>query len=505
MPRIGLCLALCAALPAQAQSSAVTPAYTALPADIADALARAQVPAASVSMVVAPLPPPPGTVSRVPEPVSPSGEANAQPAPEPLPAPRLDWQGQVPMNPASVMKLVTTYAALDMLGPHYFWKTRLFTQGPVQNGVLKGNLLIQGSGDPKLVVERLHDLMLAVQDKGVRQIEGDILLDNSIFRLPPHDAAAFDDDPLRPYNAGPDGLLLNFKALVFKFFPDARTRTVRVESEPPIASVSIPATVAAAKGGCGNWRSKLAADFTDPNRITFSGRFPRSCGEQNWGVAYVDPDSYAPRVIDAMWRGAGGQLSGQVKWMKGAAKGQPLVTGLSLPLVDIIGDINRYSNNVMAQQLFLTLSAAGDRRGSFAESRNMLARWWRQRFGMRTAPLVENGSGLSRQGRVTAASLSALLQQAAGSPNGQVFEQSMSVAGINGTARSMAARNPGSEAIGNAVLKTGTLRDVAAVAGYAWGRSGQKYAVVGLINHPNASAARPALDKLVEWAVQDTP
>ena len=119
--------------------------------------------------------------------------------------------------------------------------------------------------------------------------------------------------------------------------------------------------------------------------------------------------------------------------------------------------------------------------------------------------MVDNGSGLSRDGRATAASLAALLQQAAEDPHAAVFEQSLPIAGVDGTARRLAARSPESEAIGNARLKTGTLRDVAAVAGYAWGRSGQKYAVVGLVNHPNAGAARPALDRLIEWAVRDQP
>ena len=206
-----------------------------------------------------------------------------------------------------------------------------------------------------------------------------------------------------------------------------------------------------------------------------------------------------------MWRGAGGTLSGQVKWSERPVTGQPLITGFSLPLTEIIADINKYSNNVMAQQLFLTLSAAGDRRGSFNESRNTLARWWRQRFGVRTTPVMENGSGLSRNERITAASLTALLQQAAGGPNAATYEQSLSIAGIDGTARRLRARNPNSDAIGNATLKTGTLRDVTAIAGYAYGRSGAKYAVVGMINHPNAAAARPALDRLVEWAVRDAP
>ncbi|MGB3069600.1 MAG: D-alanyl-D-alanine carboxypeptidase/D-alanyl-D-alanine-endopeptidase [Ottowia sp.] len=488
-------------LPFQALAQDTLPS---LPPEISQALAQAEVPASAVSMVVAPLPPPPGSVSRQPAPAAASGEGNPVPAPSTLPPPRLNWQADMPMSPASVMKLVTTYAGLDLLGPSHFWKTRVFTQGYIKNGVLNGDLLIKGSGDPKLVLERLQDLMRAIQDKGVRTVNGDILLDNSVFHLPPHDAAAFDDDPLRPYNAGPDGLLVNFKALIFKFIPEPGKRQVRVESEPPIAGVKIPATVPAAPGRCGDWRTTLDAHFEDPNHISFDGRYPRNCGEQSWSIAYVDPSSYAPRVIDAMWRASGGKLTGQVKMLGRPATGQPLVTGLSLPLVDIIADINKFSNNVMAQQLFLTLSASGDGRGSFAESRNVLKRWWRERFGIRATPVIENGSGLSRTERITAASLTAMLQRAAGGPEGAAFEQSLSIAGVDGTTRAMASRNPASEAIGNARLKTGTLRDVAAVAGYATGRSGQRYSVVGMINHPNAAAARPALDQLVEWAVRDT-
>ena len=501
--RRGATLAALALLLASA-AAAQEPAPAALPPEIARALARAGVPPENVALLVAPLAPPPGTVSRLPEPVNPSGEANPAPAPAAAVPPRLSWRADAAMNPASVMKLVTTYAGLDLLGPGYFWKTRVFTQGYVRDGVLQGNLLIKGSGDPKLVHERLRELLRAVQDKGVRAVNGDILLDASVFKLPPHDAAAFDDDPLRPYNAGPHGLLVNFKALIFRFVPEGNGR-VRIESEPPMAGVEIPTEVAAATGACGNWRTRLAADFSDPNRVSFAGRFPASCGEQSWGVAYADPASHAPRVIEAMWRAGGGQLTGQVRWLDKPATGQPLVTGLSLPLKDVIADINKYSNNVMAQQLFLTLSAAGDGRGGFGESRNALARWWRQRFGLRSAPLVDNGSGLSRSERITAASLVALLQQADAGPNAAAFEQSLSIAGVDGTTRRLAARNPGSEAIGNARLKTGTLRDVTAVAGYVWGRSGQKYAVAGLINHPNAGAARPALDALLEWAVRDGP
>ena len=502
VPRRAAALLLAAAL-----LSPAARAQGALPPDIAHALAKAGVPASAVAMVVAPLPPPPGAVTRQPEPVNPSGEANPAPAAASLalPPPRLAWQPELPMNPASVMKLVTTYAGLDRLGPDHFWRTRVYAQGPVEQGVLRGNLLIQGSGDPKLVVERLQELIAAIRDKGVQHIAGDIVLDNSVFRLAPHDAAAFDDDPLRAYNVGPDGLLLNFKALVLRFVPEPAQRRVRVDSQPPMAGVAIPAELPATSGACGDWRTRLAIDFADPRQLKLGGRYPLACGEQEWAVAYPQPASYAPRVIEAMWRAAGGTLTGQVKWAEHpAAGGRLLVTGLSLPLASVIADINKYSNNVMAQQLFLTLSA-GDGRASFAESRNLIKRWWRERFGLRATPVLDNGSGLSREERATAASLAALLQQAASHPHGAVFEQSLSLAGVDGTTRRLAQRRPGSAAIGNARLKTGSLRDVAAVAGYAYGQSGQNYAVVGLINHPNAGAARPALDRLVEWAVQDAP
>ncbi|MDR0479755.1 MAG: D-alanyl-D-alanine carboxypeptidase/D-alanyl-D-alanine-endopeptidase [Burkholderiaceae bacterium] len=493
-----LALPVSAAARPKAVARAAHRATVALPPEVARALARAGVPAAHVAMVVVPIVPP-GAV----------GSALTAQA-----APRLIWRADAPMNPASVMKLVTTYAGLNLLGPDYLWQTRVYTQGEVTGGVLRGNLVIEGGGDPKLVVERLTALMQAIQAQGVRAVHGDILLSNRVFDLPPHDPAAFDGDPLEPYNVGPDGLLVNFGALVFKFFPDPATGRVRVETEPPIAGVQIPAEVPGAPGACGNWREQLALDFRDAAQVRFAGAYPLTCGDQQWPVAYPEAAQFAPRVIDAVWRASGGALTGQVRWLNGPlpAHIKPLFTGDSLPLTDIIADINKFSNDVMAQQLFLTLSVAGNGggrytglgRGSFVRSRARVARWWRDRFGLRAAPTLENGAGLSRVERISAASLIALLRQAANDPAvSGPFIQSLSVAGVDGTMARLAVRHPGSVAIGRAELKTGTLRDVAAVAGYAQGRSGRTYAVVGLVNDPNAPAARTALDRLVEWAIKD--
>jgi len=490
---------------------------TTLPPEIAQILARAGVSADHVAMMVAPVVPP-GAVNAPSSPTNnaAAGGLAAPPLYAPVATSRLLWHVDTPMNPASVMKLVTTYAGLDLLGPGYLWKTRVYAQGPIVNGVLHGNLVIEGGGDPKLVVERLNALMQAIQAQGVRVVQGDMLLSNRVFDLPPHNPAAFDDDPLRAYNAGPDGLLVNFGALIFQFSPDPVTGQVHVTTEPLIANVQVPAEVPGDPGACGDWRAKLALDFADPTQVHFAGSYPLACGDQQWGLAYPDAAQFAPRVFDALWRANGGSLTGQVKWINGPipAPTKLLLTEVSPPLADIIADINKFSNNVMAQQLFLTLSATGDgglyssdlERGSFARSRQRVARWWRSRFGLRTAPLLDNGAGLSRDARISAASLVALLQQAANDPAAAApFMHSLSIAGVDGTLVHFADRHPGSQAIGKAMLKTGTLRDVVAIAGYVPGRSGRIYAIAGIINDPNAPAARPALEQLVQWTLRDQP
>jgi serine-type D-Ala-D-Ala carboxypeptidase/endopeptidase (penicillin-binding protein 4) len=472
-------------------------AQDALPPAFTQALARAGVPREAVSVLVQAIAPTSPT-----SPTTPNASATDTAA---TLGPRLAHRATASVNPASVMKLITTYAALDTLGPEYTWKNRVYVDGTISDGVLIGNLIIRGSGDPKLVLERIDELFKGVQAKGVREVRGDIILDRSIFNVPDKNPADFDDEPLRPYNAVPDGLLVNFKSLIFTFIPDIPNQRVLIQHEPPIQGVEIPSELPMGLGACGDWKSALRAEFLDANRIVFAGGYAASCGEKVWPVAYVDPRSYASRVIEAMWLASGGKLSGKVREEPLSKSAKLLHIGESLPLADIATDINKFSNNVMAQQVFLSLSARpfGGVRGSFEASQRAVAAWWKRRFPEQTAPVLDNGSGLSRRERASAASLNALLQHAAASPNGLVFANSMGIAGVDGTVARMRERNSNSPAIGQAQLKTGTLRDVAAVAGYANGASGQRYSVVAIINHGNAGAARPALDRLIEWVVQD--
>ncbi|MFM7341143.1 MAG: D-alanyl-D-alanine carboxypeptidase/D-alanyl-D-alanine-endopeptidase, partial [Betaproteobacteria bacterium] len=263
---------------------------------------------------------------------------------------------------------------------------------------------------------------------------------------------------------------------------------------------------------CEDWRALLKAQLDQAQRVQFRGQYPASCGERIWPTAYIDPESFAARAIEAAWRAQGGGLSGRVRdattqelqalARSGSISGARPALRLEVPslaLADIVSDINKYSNNVMAQQVFYTLGlrAQPGAAGSLEGARAVVLDWWRQGLPGRALPVLDNGSGLSRIERITAQGLSDLLERMGRSPVAAELLASLPVAGIDAT-----MRNRAKSVAGQAWLKTGSLRDVSAIAGYAQSVAGRRYAVVGIINHDNAGPARAALDALVQWVVQ---
>jgi len=456
-----------------------------LPPEVEAALARAKVPREALSAIVVDAAPPA------------NGKA----------VPLLSYRANAFVNPASVMKLVTTYAGLELLGPAYTWATPVFVDGSINNGVLTGNLIIQGKGDPKLVVERLWLLLRRVQGLGIKTITGDILLDRSGFTITPQNPADFDGEPLRPYNAAPDALLVNYKSVVMTFVPNPGAGVAAVSFEPSLANVQMQAAVPLAAGKtaatlaeCGDYRTALQADFSDPFRISFKGNYPSGCGEKVWPVAYADPASYAERAIAGLWVEMGGKLGGRVREGRPPANAKAAFEMTSPTLAEVIRDINKFSNNVMAQQLFLSLSLnISQNPASLEASRGVLQVWWRERFGVQDVPTVDNGSGLSRQERITPHGLARMLQTAYLSGAMPELMASLPISGVDGTLR----RSKSRVSKGWAHLKTGSLRDVTALAGYVHTASGKRLVVVSVINHPYAAAARPALEALVDWAVKE--
>jgi D-alanyl-D-alanine carboxypeptidase/D-alanyl-D-alanine-endopeptidase (penicillin-binding protein 4) len=408
---------------------------------------------------------------------------------------RVAWQVDRPVNPASLMKLLTTFASLELLGPAWTWSTPVWLQGGVRDGVLEGDLVIKGTGDPKLVVERVWLLLKRVQQLGVREIRGDIVLDRSAFKVAEQGPADFDGEALRPYNVRADALLLNYKAVVFTITPDVTRGAATIAVDMPLAGVRFDTSVPLAAGPCDDWRYTLRADFADATRAHFAGSFPSTCGEKVWAVAYADPGSYNERALLGLWQDMGGRITGTVRDGLAPAT-NPTFESASPALAEVIRDINKYSNNVMAQQLFLTLGLTQRGSGTPDAARDALLQWANGRFGpaANAGLVIENGSGLSRETRITARFLDRLLQAAWTSPLMPELMSSLPVSGVDGTSKR--SRAP----LGRAHLKTGSLRDVAGVAGFVLAHSGRRYVVVAIVNHANAGAAHPALDALAEWA-----
>lgn len=445
-----------------------------LPQAVRQALVQAQIPVESVSALLIPV-----------------GAST----------PTLSYRTQAAMNPGSVIKLVTTAAAVDQLGPDYQWQTRFYVDGPIRNGELQGNLYIQGSGDPKLVLERILEAYAQVQALGVRTIRGDWVLDHSAFELPAKDPADFDGEVLRPYNVQPDALLVNFKSVILKFQPDLAKGRVDVVAEPPLAGLRVPPSVPLRRGSCGDWRSKLQATVDNPARFSFAGTYASGCGALEWPVAYIEPERYAQKALLGLWQSMGGELKGAMREGRVPPQAKLLWSAPSLPLHQIIADVNKFSNNVMAQQVFLTLGHQPPRAATFEQSRQAVADWWRTAVSAQVAPpIVDNGSGLSRLTRITAEQLGMLLQHAAQQRHAQTFIDSLSIAGIDGTVQSLGRDGRSPRSLGNARLKSGTLKDVRALAGYVTNRSGQAQVVVIMINHDRAKDAKRATHAFIEWA-----
>ena len=406
------------------------------------------------------------------------------------------------MNPASVMKLLTTYAALDLLGPAWTWKTTAWTDTVAVNGVLDGNLYLKGSGDPRFAIEHLSGLLRQLRVRGIQQINGDVVLDRTVFDVPAIDPGAFDDKPMRPYNVGPDGLLINLRALRFTLLPD--NGKPRLLMETPSDGLRVDNQLRAGEGGCGsNWKDFISVRLipeNNGNRLEFTGTYSPLCGEKALNLAPLPADGQAGGLIRALWKELGGTLGGQVRGGTVPVGSRLIATHESPPLADTVRDINKYSNNVMARQVYLTLGNDGNEPPASAErARQRIADWLNLR-GLRFAELeIENGSGLSRRERISADSLNRLLLDAWKNPVMPEFVSSLPIVGIDGT---MKKRLNGSEATGRAHIKTGTLDGVKTAAGYALDARGRRYAVTFLINHPRASAGSAAIDALLVWVAQ---
>ncbi|WP_097302656.1 D-alanyl-D-alanine carboxypeptidase/D-alanyl-D-alanine endopeptidase [Pseudomonas chlororaphis] len=407
------------------------------------------------------------------------------------------YNADVSVNPASTMKLVTTYAALEMLGPTHQWKTEFYTDGTLSGGILNGNLYLKGGGDPKLNMEKLWLLMRDLRANGVQQVTGDLVLDRNFFVQP--QLPQFNDDgndENKPFLVKPDSLLVNLKALRFVARNDSGK--VLISVEPPIASIRIDNQVKAIGGKqcTGNVRYNPVPQADGGVTVTVNGQLGDGCSSQTY-LSLLDHATYTAGAVRAIWKELGGSIQGKDRLAAVPSSAKVLARAFSPDLAEIIRDINKYSNNTMAQQLFLSLGAQyrTDADGDDAKAAQRVVRQWLAKKGI-TAPhlVMENGSGLSRAERVSAREMASMLQAAWRSPYSAEFISSMPIAGMDGTMRKRLKRTAMS---GEAHVKTGTLNTVRAIAGYSRDSNGNTWAVVAILNDPKPWGASSVLDQVL--------
>ncbi len=417
--------------------------------------------------------------------------------------PALAFNAAQPMNPASAIKLVTTLAALELLGPTFTWRTEAYLGAPLADGVLDGDLVLKGYGDPRLTIENFWLFVRSLRARGLREIRGDLVLDRSYFETDNHDPARFDNEPLRPYNVGADALLVNYKAVRFQFLPDATQKSVQIVAEPRLAELEIANAVRAGDGACGDWRAGLRYEVR-PNgaaaRVSFAGSMPASCGERYWNMALLSHPQYVYAAFRQLWEESGGTLRGGVRDGPPPAGAKPFAVFESPAAAEIVRDMNKFSNNVMARQIFLTLSAETTRLPGRYDRSARAVQSWLQARGLDFPELViENGSGLSRRERISPANLGRLLVAAYRSSVMPEFMSSMPLVAYDGTLR---RRLKFESVAGQAHIKTGSLADVRSIAGYVLDRTGRRVAVVFIVNHANAAAGQAAQDAVLKWVYE---
>lgn len=401
------------------------------------------------------------------------------------------------MNPASVMKLLTSYAALDQMGPAWTWKTSAYLRGTLQNGVLNGDVVIVGSGDPDLTWDRIGQWLRDWRARGLREIRGNIVIDSSLYAAPAS-TGAFDDAPHRAYNAQPAAFLANFGAITLRLTPDTTGQTVGVVALTPAAPLRVINRLRNAPGACTDWRNTLSAAFAPEGTgfaLTLTGKLASACGEKELNLKVDDSVRWAGAVIRAQWQEIGGSWQGDARVGKADAGSPPFSTWTSPTLPEVLRDMNKWSNNVMARQVFLSLANNGTQALAPERSVAWMQTWMTQQGLDPMQWNLENGSGLSRIESTTPEQLGTLLRTAWRSPRMPEYAMMLPVIGKDGTMRS---RLTNTELAGKGYVKTGTLDGVKSAAGYVLDSRGQWQAFALIINHPKAPAAEAVVDATLQ-------
>ncbi|MCE2990636.1 MAG: D-alanyl-D-alanine carboxypeptidase/D-alanyl-D-alanine-endopeptidase [Burkholderiales bacterium] len=423
------------------------------------------------------------------------------------------WQqrAEVPMQPASTMKVVTSIVALDTLGPAFRARAELVTAAPIVDGVLQGDLVLRGYGNPDLEWEDFRNMLLTLREatggKAIQRIAGNLIVDRQFFSPSRLDLGVppFDETPEFRYNVIPDATLINMNLLRFDIESDGSG--FRVRTTPKLEGVKLIANMNLADRACDKWEEGWRIPTTvkavsGEIRVYLEGSFPRNCAASP-AINVIDRADYAARLFQSLWRGLGGEFSGAVLEASSPIPIEGfrvLAEHRSRALAEFTRNINKVSDNTITRTAYLLLGAgerADPQQTSLAKAEATVRAWMRSRAIDDDGMVIDNGSGLSRTERLTARQLAEILRAAARSKWAPEFVSSLPIAATDGSMRARLRDTPAAE---TARIKTGSLRNVVSVAGYVTDRRGETYAVAAMINDDRAIRAggRQVLDTLLE-------
>ncbi len=420
-------------------------------------------------------------------------------------APLIDFNADDPKNPASVMKLVTTAAALHALGPDYRWYTVAYAGGPINGERLEGDLILKGFGDPLMDTEAFWKFLRRLRERGLRHVTGDLVIDESFFKVQPEDRGAFDGRPYRVYNVQPAALLVNFQVYRFRLRPDSSRGEVVVSTDPPSATMTIHNRMKLTNGRCRGRKYRVRMQVLEGlplDTVRFTGNYPSSCGAHSMLRTVSTQKSYVYGVFKSLWTNLGGVIDGGVRTDVVPDSARRLFRFQSRPLADIIRPMNKFSNNVMTRNLLLTLGAERYGEPGTVEKGRAAIRDWLQRTGIDTESLVvDNGSGLSRDARASSRLLGDLLLEAYRSPYMPEFVASLPLSAMEGTMESRFRDEP---LKGRMHMKTGLIDHVRSMGGFMLSRNGRTFVIVLLQNQVNVHRriGTEIQDALLQWVFE---
>ena len=369
------------------------------------------------------------------------------------------------LKPASNVKLLTTLAALKYLGPDYTFKTRFYVDGPVQNGILNGNLYVKGFGDPKLVSEQLWFIANTLKRAGFRRVLGRLVIDDTYFDEIRQIKNGAKNRGGRAYDALLGALSVNFNTTAIYVKPAQKAGLMpRVTVDPDNSYIRVSNKAVTVASGQPMSLKVFRVPGKYDDAIVIEGNIPMHMTERRYYRNISYPRQYAAALLRRFLKERGIIIKGGNQYRKAPPEVREILVYESRPLRTIVSDLNRMSNNFVAEQILKTMAAElKGSPGTTDKGLELLGNFLKE-IGITNHYKLVNGSGLSPDNQMTAAQLTEILKY--GYRNFNLFPEYVSSMGIVGVDGTVDFRLKNTVAQGRVRAKTGSLTGVATLSGY---------------------------------------